>query len=208
MKFEAWRWWTAAALVFATCAVGLGASDSGLFPGDREALVVAHALRSVALDAVFKNLTWLGSLIVLLPLVAVAAGVLWRRGHRGEAYFLVAALIGAALLARLLKQLVQRPRPELFPALVPVESLLSFPSTHALQATACAVAVLLVLWHLQSRAWRRAASVLTAVVVVVGLSRLYLQVHYPSDVMVGTVAAAGWVLGLRAFMFGRTVARS
>ena len=201
-KTKAVWWWLAAAATLATIAFGFGSVGSGLLPGDREGLILAKAMRSSWLDAVFQSLTWFGSLIVLLPLATMAGVLLWRRGHRVEAQFLVGALIGASMFAQLVKNLVERPRPDLFPALVQVVSPLSFPSEHATQSTAFAVAVLLISLRLRPNEWTRAAPVLAALVLLVDFSRIYLQVHYPSDVLAGSIAAACWVMGLRVFMFG------
>ena len=188
-----------AALIAVLAMLGwLGVSAPGRF--DREALQLANAWRSAPLDAAFASVTWLGSLLVLLPLVAAVGISLWRQGHRGEARFLMAALLGASALAEGAKQMVQRPRPDLFAALTPVLSPFSFPSAHAVQVTAVAAAVWVLAGHLAPRHRRRAVPVLVLIVMLVDLSRIYLQVHYPSDVLAGTIAGACWVAGLRLWM--------
>lgn len=198
---QAAAWWLAALAILAAAAVWIGADGAGLPPLDRQGLELAGAWRGPVLDAAFLGLTWLGSLIVLLPPVSAAAILLWRRGSWAEAGFLVLALIGVAALAHLAKELFARPRPDAVPGLSPVVSSLSFPSAHALQITAVALAVFVLLAR---RGWRRRAAagcLLALVVIVVGLSRIYLQAHYPSDVLAGMLVAACWVLGLRAAMF-------
>jgi len=188
-------WWFAGLAMLVATAAWIGAGPP-LF--DREGLTLANAWRSPWLDAAFPGLTWLGSLMVLLPLVLAAGILLWRRGHHGEARFLMVALAGASLLAQLAKHLVLRQRPDLFAALVSVASPLSFPSAHAVQVTAVAISALVVVarlapWH---RHW--AAPALVSVLLLVGLSRIYLQVHFPSDVLAGSIAAGFWVAGLHA----------
>ena len=198
---QAAAWWLAALAILAAAAVWIGADGAGLSPLDRQGPELAGAWRGPVLDTAFLGLTWLGSLIVLLPPVSVAAILLWRRGSPAEAGFLALALVGAAALAHLAKALFARPRPEAVPGLSQLVSSLSFPSAHALQITAVALAVFVLLAR---RGWRRstaAGCLLALVVVVVGLSRIYLQVHYPSDVLAGMLVAACWVLGLRAAMF-------
>jgi undecaprenyl-diphosphatase len=110
------------------------------------------------------------------------------------------ALVGAAALGHLAKLMVVRPRPDLFPMWTALPADWSFPSAHAMQITAAAVAMTLVL------ARRRAlwAALLGIVVLLVGLSRLYMQVHFPSDVLAGMLAAAFWAAGLHALMFRRS----
>lgn len=204
---QAAGWWLAALASLAAVAACLGAGGAGLPPLDRQGLALAGAWRGPVLDVAFLGLTWFGSLIVLLPPLSAAAILLWRRGSPAEAGFLALALVGAAVLAHLAKELFARPRPEAVPSLSPMVSSLSFPSAHALQITAVALAV----WVLLARrGWRWSAAagwLLALLVAAVGLSRVYLQVHYPSDVLAGILVAICWVLGLRAAMFGADRAR-
>jgi undecaprenyl-diphosphatase len=166
---------------------------------DRAGLVLAHEWRGPALDVWMGGVTWFGSLILLLPLAALLAWRLVRLGRRIEAAFVLLALLGAAALSHLTKLWVARPRPELHATGVPLPWDWSYPSAHAMQAAALALALYLV----AARAGRAWAATLAGVVLLVGLSRVYLQVHYPSDVLVGMLAALFWVLGLRAWLSPR-----
>jgi len=167
----------------------------GIGDFDRAGLGFAHALRSGWLDAVMQGMTWFGSLMLLLPLTAALAWLLLR-SRRREAVFLLIALLGSSALGHVFKLWVARPRPDLFPALLDMPGDWSFPSAHAMQATAAVVAWLFVTRH--SRAiW---AILLGLAVLLVGLSRIYLQVHFPSDVVAGILAAALWVAGLHALL--------
>ena len=148
--------------------------------------------RTPGLDAFFMTATWLGSIAVLLP---AAAAIAWReRQHGRSALFVPVSVVAASLLAHLTKLLVERPRPNLFEPLVALPADSSFPSAHSMQAASFAFALLM-------RPGRRPGPALfagaAALVLVVGLSRLYLQVHYPTDVAFGTLAAALLVAGLR-----------
>jgi len=167
---------------------------------DHAGLGLAHDLRSTSLDRWVPALTWLGSLAVLLPVTALAALFLWRGRHRRAAGFLMLALLGASALSHLLKLAVMRPRPDLFPAWTAMPADWSYPSAHAMQITALAVAVVFVAGR-QRALW---VLPLGSAVLLVGLSRIYLQVHFPSDVLAGTLAAALWVGGLHVLMFGRS----
>jgi undecaprenyl-diphosphatase len=172
--------------------------DSRCFFGDfdRDGLALAHALRSGWLDGLMERVTWLGSLMLLLPLTLGAALWLLRRRRRRESLFVVLALLGSSALSHVFKLWAARPRPDLFPAWVEMPADWSFPSAHAMQAVAAALAWVLVARHAQA-VW---AILLGVAVLVVGLSRIYLQVHFPSDVLAGAVAAALWVAGLHALL--------
>ncbi len=168
---------------------------------DAGGLALLHSMRAGWLDSLFRAVTWFGSLAVLLPL----AMLLWwrRRGERGAA-FVALALISASALGHLVKLIAARPRPDLFPPLIPMPEDWSFPSAHALQVTAFALA-----WVLRPGAstGRIEIAVLLAAVTVVIASRLYLQVHFPSDVVAGAMLASLWVLLLRRLPAWRETTR-
>ena len=161
---------------------------------DTAGLVLLHDWRNHRLDAGFTALTWLGSLFVLLPAALLLA---WRHGWRTRspaAAFVPLALLGAAVFAHLAKVAAERPRPDMFPALVAMPLDASFPSAHAMQVTAFTCACLLPPGARPGLGAALAGSLLMA---SVGVSRVYLQVHYPSDVAFGMAAAILWVLALR-----------
>ena len=158
---------------------------------DQAGLALAHAARAPWLDSLFAAVTWFGSLAVLLPLALL---VWWRRRGERSAAFVAVALIGASTLGHLLKLIAARPRPDLFPPLITMPEDWSFPSAHAVQVTAFALA-----WLLRpgTAPGRIEIAVLFATVAVVISSRLYLQVHFPSDVIAGAMLATLWVVLLR-----------
>jgi len=167
---------------------------------DRRVLASLDALRQPWLDAVMTAVTWLGSIIVLLPLALALAWRRWHLGRHVDALLPAVAVTGAWLLAHLGKLLVARPRPDLHPALISLPADLSFPSAHTMQITAFALA-----WVLALGSQTRWAGVVAATSAILGvaLSRLYLQVHFPSDVAIAILAAMAWVVGLRLFVGAR-----
>jgi undecaprenyl-diphosphatase len=162
---------------------------------------------------------WRGSLDTLmlgctrwggvLPMAIVSAGIvllllLVRRAK--EARYLVFGAGGGLLLNLLLKALFHRARPGAdLVYLLPSLSSLSFPSGHTMGTTSV-VGSLVVILHVAkaSRGVRLAAILLgSAAIVGVGLSRVYLGAHYPSDVLGGFLAAAAWVSVVTGLMYPR-----
>lgn len=166
---------------------------------DLAGLALAHALRTEMLDDFMSFVTWFGSLAVLLPLTALLARHLHCRKQRREATFILLSLLGAAVLGHLSKLVFLRPRPSLFPVWTAMPVDYSYPSAHAMQIAAVAMALSLLLANRHVLL----SVLLGLVVLLVGVSRLYLQVHFPSDIIAGVLAAAFWVAGLFALMFGR-----
>ncbi len=161
---------------------------------DVAGLTLAHGWRSAWLDVLAASVTRGGSLLVLAPLALLLAALDARgRGWR-LACFPLFALASATALAQLAKLHVARPRPELFPPLATMPADASFPSAHAMQVTALVLAYLLRPGTRPSlAAWLFGAGLVS----MIGLTRIYLQVHFPSDVLAGVLAAVLLLLALR-----------
>ncbi len=188
-----------ALLFFAWLARTVVAGESKAFDGAVRAAI--HAWASSPLTAVMRGITQLGSVIVL---VTLGLSVLWwliGQGRRREAVIFALVCIGAESLSETLKIIFHRFRPEAFFGL-PEPETFSFPSGHSVMS-ACfygALAAILVS-RIESRSQRiaiRAAAALVAF--AVGLSRIYLGVHWPTDVLAGFALAAMWLGALRAFV--------
>ncbi|MCD7097006.1 phosphatase PAP2 family protein [Stenotrophomonas sp. MMGLT7] len=124
--------------------------------------------------------------------------LLWRRWR--ESLFAGVAFVGSALLNMGSKQFFQRDRPSLWDSIAP-EHTFSFPSGHAMGSMTLAATVVLLGWHTR---WRWAIVLAAAFfVAAVGLSRLYLGVHYPSDILGGWCAGLAWVTGVYLVIFRR-----
>lgn len=130
----------------------------------------------------------------------LGAVVMWLRGARRAAIFVVVAVEGTALLSTVAKRIVDRPRPHV-PYPVAHASGSSYPSGHALASFAATAAALILVVPLVEGA-RRAAIVVagTVIVIGVGISRLLLGVHYLSDVLGGWLLAAAWLLATVALV--------
>lgn len=116
-------------------------------------------------------------------------------GRRAEAAWIAASLIGASLLDAGLKQWLHRPRPEVVPHLAQVSNA-SFPSGHAMISAAVYLTLGVMLAEGQARAGPRAWVVGFSglIVLLIGCSRIYLGVHWPSDVLAGWGFGAAWAL--------------
>ncbi len=143
-------------------------------------------------------LSTVGGLEVMVGLSVLLAALLWFRSRR-EAWFFAGSTGGAALIMALTKVVLARPRPELFPDVDYWQTASpSFPSGHATGSAAFALTVFFVVRRLAPH-WQPLAGTLGALFCLsVSASRLYLQVHYPSDILAGLALGTGWVLGVNA----------
>ncbi|MFZ7127783.1 MAG: phosphatase PAP2 family protein [Desulfobacterales bacterium] len=159
--------------------------------------------RNVLLDFFFIGATWLGSLWVLVPSAVAMCGVLIFRGRRMEALLLAGSLAGAAILSPVVKRVFVRARPEALHRLIPMPQDASFPSTHTAQITAISLAAILIACRLTApEACVFVWIVGVMLILLVGISRVYLEVHYPSDVAGGAILSVLWVFGLYRLMTG------
>ncbi|MFN0040872.1 MAG: phosphatase PAP2 family protein [Burkholderiales bacterium] len=157
---------------------------------DADLLEWFAAWRSPALDSLFTTVTWLGSLWMLAPLAMLMMIGMSVHRQGAKALRFAVAFAGASALGYAAKFLIGRERPALLDPTLSLPPNASFPSGHAMQITAFALAtVWLFAPSPQRRLWLGVALIL---ILLVGLSRLYLQMHFPSDVLAGTMAAALW----------------
>lgn len=161
------------------------------------------AERTAPLTAAMRALSLVGSGYVVFPLTVAAAAGLFLRGRRGAAAKIGLSTIGAVVIANADKVIVNRPRPPLH-HLQHVAGA-SFPSGHASQSAAFYGAVALLLLGVKPR--RRLAlltvSALVLLVAAIAVSRIYLAVHYPSDVAAGILLGAGWSVTVAALLGSR-----
>ena len=153
--------------------------------------------RSQTLIETARVITWAGSGFVLVPLAVVYCLVLGRAGLWREAAAVALSLGGAMLIYELTKALTARPRPSVEHLQAVTGS--SFPSGHATQASAFWLSLVLALraTSVTPFALRMAGIAATALVLGVAWSRVYLGVHYPSDVLAGVILGSGWALWVR-----------
>jgi membrane-associated phospholipid phosphatase len=161
---------------------------------EMHSVVVAHH----GLVTAFDVLSVVGSAWVYVPLFALVAAWLWRSGQPRLALFVVVTVAGSAALNALVKVAVDRARPVL-PDPVAHASGLSFPSGHAQSAVVGAGVLLLVFAReLRPGARRAAIGLAVAWILLIGVVRVSLGVHYVSDVLAGYVLGAAWLAAMIA----------
>lgn len=198
---------TLAAAVWLAAGLGLSAAVIWAFAGiteeviegdtrrfDRAVLLWIHTHFPGWLEGPMVAITALGYYRVVLPLLAIFVVVFYLKGWRLSAVLLTVSTAGGMFLTTVLKAVFQRSRPELFQTGYEA-GFYSFPSGHATVAVGFYGMLALILAY-QARGALRwiigAAGVV--LVILIGFSRLYLGVHYPTDVLAGYLSAPLWVV--------------
>lgn len=168
---------------------------------DRPVMLWVHDHASELQDRLALFLDMAGGLPVMASLtVMVCLGLIWKHKAR-LAWPLGLSLLGAATLTWIMKLFFDRPRPDLWTPLVRSFGD-SFPSGHSLYA-ACMPFALALLFG--KGPWRMPLLMLAACwMLMVGWSRIYLGVHYPSDVLAGWSIGLAWAFGVWQFFEGRS----
>lgn len=149
---------------------------------------------SQKMTLLMKFITTLGSVEILVPIALLTVFILYKQKKRyWDSLLVVTALSGGWLLDELLKSIFHRPRPEV--AMLIKVSGYSFPSGHAMVSVAFYGFLAYLVW-LNRFKFRYLAIIGTVMLVIlIGISRIYLGVHYPSDVFAGFVAGGFWLTG-------------
>lgn len=197
--------WLLMMLLTVTCAWGfvhLGQLVSGGHTDDFDTTVLL-ALRDRMdtsdpigprwVEEIARDMTALGGIGVVTGLTLVSVGLLGMSGRRHAAWLVAIAVVGATLMSMFLKDSYDRPRPDL----VPHGSIVytrSFPSGHSMLAAVTYLTIAVVVMRLLRRRTMRfyVLAIAAFVTASVGVSRVYLGVHWPSDVLAGWVAGTGW----------------
>ena len=160
---------------------------------DEATLRWIEANKTPLIDKAMVEITALGTGVVVLALVLVAGMFLWLTRHKYSALLLLVSTFGGVLLNTILKLGFDRPRPQVFEWGIHAATS-SFPSGHAMSAVVVYGTVAYLAARLQRHFWARVATLVGtgAIIVLICLSRLYLGVHYPSDVMAGALIGLAW----------------
>ena len=177
---------------FGLIAYWIGAARIHTF--DNQIIAYVQGLESDSWTRFMKLFTWIGSqLPVVVILLATLLFLYFVLHHRSELVFLLVVVGGSALLNLLLKELFRRDRPSLHRLIE--ETGFSFPSGHSMAAFSLYGAIVFLIWkHIPYLLGRIAVIVIGAcLILTIGVSRIYLGVHYPSDVLGGYLISACWL---------------
>ncbi|AFV96697.1 MULTISPECIES: phosphatase PAP2 family protein [unclassified Sulfuricurvum] len=160
---------------------------------DQTILTWFHAIRHPYLDHFFSTITWMGSLWILLPLYLLLTFTLSPHIEHFEK-ILGITFWGTVITVYALKFEFERKRPLFFGAINELPLDPSFPSAHTAQITAFALGLSLALIGTQTLYQSVLSSLLLLLVVSVSASRMYLQVHFPTDILAGMLIAFIWAI--------------
>lgn len=176
----------------------------GSFRFDNPILLWMHRHSSAFLDRVMLGLSLVGG----YPLLFVSGALLLfflLTSRRRNAIFVALCIGGVSALNVSAKLIFQRARPDLWVSLAPQHDY-SFPSGHAMISSSFTAMIVALAWNAtkslpRAGVWRLASALIGLVfVIAVGLSRLYLGVHYPSDILAGWLASCAWIALVRIVM--------
>ncbi|QDV75343.1 phosphatase PAP2 family protein [Botrimarina mediterranea] len=179
--------------------------DSGLLLSLRNPDDLADPIGPRWLEEMMRDFTALGGIGVTTLVTAGAVAYLVMIGKRAMAAYVVVTVVGGVALSLALKAGFDRPRPDLAPHGSHVYTQ-SFPSGHATTAAVVYLTLGAMLARIQPL-WRVKALILTmavALTVAVGFSRVYLAVHWPTDVVAGWALGLAWALGVWLVAMGIT----
>lgn len=173
----------------------LEAFDRSVLMALREPQDATDPLGPRWLEEAMRDVTALGSSAVLAALTAAVCGYLWLEGKHSAVLYVLVAVLGALAISLALKSLYDRPRPELFPHGARVYTA-SFPSGHSAMSAAVFLTLGAMLAKYEEKKAVRIYFIAIAILLTlaVGVSRVYLSVHWPTDVLAGWTIGSAWAL--------------
>jgi undecaprenyl-diphosphatase len=191
---------TRAFFISLLCAIGFGLialliSDNKTVNFDNSISSFIHNFNTPVLTSIMKFFTFIGSGAVIAVIVVLMMILFYNvLKHRTELILFMGILVGSALLNVLLKTIFHRARP-IINRIIDVNGY-SFPSGHAMAAFTLYGILTFLLWKHTPSYWGRSLLILCSafMIIMIGVSRIYLGVHYPSDVIGGFLASGSWLI--------------
>ncbi|MBD2534123.1 phosphatase PAP2 family protein [Nostoc flagelliforme FACHB-838] len=167
--------------------------NQGGFPWDLSILVAIHSVAQLQLDEFAVLLTKMGSFWTVLPTLSVIALILLLQRRWRSLTYLLITTAGSATIKRTAKEFWHRVRPDMWTSAAP-EFDYSFPSGHAMTSMTLIVILVVLTWD---SVWCWLTVMLGSVfILAIGWTRLYLGVHFPSDIIAGWMVAIAWAIGV------------
>lgn len=179
-------------LIFEQLAVAIWQNPES-FSWDKSLLLRVHAIASPPLDWFVPLLTKLGVFWGVFPVMLVVSPILFRQQRWRSLIYLITTIAGSWIVCLTAKTLLHRERPHLWDDVF-LPSDYSFPSGHAMSSMTLALALVILTWGSRWCQWVLLAGI--GYVLAIGWTRLYLGVHFPSDVLAGWLAAIAWTVGV------------
>lgn len=167
--------------------------NEGGFPWDVPILLAIHERSHPQLDIFAATFTKLGVFWGVFPVATVIGLVLLRQRRWQSLAFLVVTLLGSATINRTAKAVFHRVRPQVWETLSPKLDF-AFPSGHAMSSMSLVATLIILSWGTR---WRLPVLIFGSLFVgAIAWTRLYLGVHFPSDILAGWMISIGWVIGV------------
>lgn len=190
------RFWIISFLSFlAFAGVAAFVMSDRVFGFDSFFTELVRGFEQPVITVIAKGFTTIGSTIFIIVICAVVSILLYAlRFRRGEVMLFLSVILGSALFNLLLKMLFRRERPDIN-RMVEVTGY-SFPSGHSMAAFSLYGILTYLLWkHLNTSSRKVFVLIISSVMILgIGLSRIYLGVHYPSDVLGGYLVSCSWLM--------------
>lgn len=173
-------------------AVKIWQNEGGL-PWDAPVLMVIHSTASPQLDSIAVVLTKWGSFWTALPVLSVMVLILLHKHRWRTITYLLTTFVGNLIINYTAKEFMHRVRPQLWVSKAP-EFDYAFPSGHAMTSMTLVAILLILTWH---RPWKwLVLTVGSLYLLVIAWTRLYLGVHFPSDILAGWMVALAWAISV------------
>lgn len=172
--------------------IGEDVFENELTSFDKTISYFFYSMRSPLLTKIIEVITFFGSGTFLVPASAIIIIYLFIKKHKKESFLFFIILFMGFILNILIKIIVKRPRPDLSPLLI--EPSFSFPSGHSMNSFIFYALLAYLIFHFTKN--KRLAFIIsfisTLLIFLIGVSRIYLGVHFPSDVIAGFIAGFWW----------------
>jgi undecaprenyl-diphosphatase len=180
-------------LIFVELAIAVW-QNGGSLSWDAPILLAIHQTAQTRLDAFAATLTELGTYGGVLPATATIVLILLCLRRWQQSIYLLSAVLGCYVLSPTVKLLLHRARPSLWESAYPLPSDYAFPSGHAMSSMTFAIALVVLSWNYR---WRWLVFIAGSLfVIAIAWTRLYLGVHFPSDVLAGWMLSIAWAIGM------------